>query len=437
MSAHLDEFKAAGGVCLIVYSALLSRGVDQCKMDMASSGTEPPLVVGPHSVCSSDLMSLLLRGVASENIFAYNPLAQAVKAAEGGEGGDGGEGSSPKVDWPQSVEVGMLSSSEKEFNMPVCDRLKSPDAPVWILHGGDHFTTAFAYPFKECGASLGLGGATEEEGAGKGAGEGDGGEGEEGGEAKADAGAEEAVVVAAGEEGDAGQGDAGEVPTLQLRRRCKELGLDRDGSRVALLARLEEAGESMGTAKGAEGGAEGGEKGKRVLSGFTLWHWNGLPPSGPRMSQVKIQPKDAPGLVNGSVGPAKASHKPVYVWGVKVGVAVVFVFVVVVTACVRMCMGSLSLCVYRLSSVICHLPSVVCRLSLSLSDSLSLLMPLSFSLSLSLSLSPFPTSLLFPLSLRYYKPLIGEIDDIVQARPADKQGAPNRWDTWHYEVCLV
>ena len=33
-----------------------------------------------------------------------------------------------------------------------------------------------------------------------------------------------------------------EVPTLQLRRRCKELGLDRDGSRVALLARLEEAG---------------------------------------------------------------------------------------------------------------------------------------------------------------------------------------------------
>ena len=33
-----------------------------------------------------------------------------------------------------------------------------------------------------------------------------------------------------------------EVPTLQLRRQCKELGLDRDGSRVALLARLEEAG---------------------------------------------------------------------------------------------------------------------------------------------------------------------------------------------------
>lgn len=43
----------------------------------------------------------------------------------------------------EETSVGILSFSELESNVPVCDSLKSPTLPVWILHGGDHFTTLF------------------------------------------------------------------------------------------------------------------------------------------------------------------------------------------------------------------------------------------------------------------------------------------------------
>lgn len=33
---------------------------------------EPPLIVGPHRICSSELMGLLLKGVASGNFGAQN-----------------------------------------------------------------------------------------------------------------------------------------------------------------------------------------------------------------------------------------------------------------------------------------------------------------------------------------------------------------------------
>lgn len=41
-------------------------------------------------------------------------------------------------------DVGLLSLSELESSIPVCDSLKSPRQPVWVLHGGDHYTVLFA-----------------------------------------------------------------------------------------------------------------------------------------------------------------------------------------------------------------------------------------------------------------------------------------------------
>ena len=46
--------------------------------------------------------------------------------------------------WPVGLGVGMLSSVELEHDIPVCNALKSPTQPVWILHGGDHFTLMWA-----------------------------------------------------------------------------------------------------------------------------------------------------------------------------------------------------------------------------------------------------------------------------------------------------
>ena len=43
--------------------------------------------------------------------------------------------------------VGFLTSGEIEVKMPVSDTLKSPRLPIWILHGGDHYTVAWSPDF--------------------------------------------------------------------------------------------------------------------------------------------------------------------------------------------------------------------------------------------------------------------------------------------------
>eukprot|EP00947_MAST-08B_sp_MAST-8B-sp1_P002785 g2785.t1 len=355
--AYLDAFTSPGGVCLILYSALLSRGVDQARLDMASSGTEPPLVVGPNSVCSSDLMSLLLRGVASANIFAYDPLAAAKSGgSDSKEDGDGDDkdkegGGAPKVDWPAEVEVGLLSTTEKEFNMPVCDRLKAPAVPVWILHGGDHFTTAFAVDTAHPGLGLGRQPAGGD-GGGKDA------SSALGAAAKAasvsalsspsllSSSSSPAVAAAAGPQlvpttgassdyvmsaGDRACAAAA-MPQIEPKDSDKDKGKGKDQDKVE---------EGKDTAE-EDGNAAAAAAVAAPPAPFALYHWNGLPPAGPRMARLEVT------AVGGTAGPARASHKAVF-----------------------------------------------------------------------------------------YKPLIGEIYDIVQARPEDKRGKPNRWEEWKYEVVLV
>ena len=124
--SRVELFKARGGCVLLVYAALLCRGVDQVKADVVSDMGEPPLIVGPHRICSSELMGLLLKGVASGNFGAQNATNTAGN------------------DWPVALGVGMLSSAELDSGITICNQLKSPSQPVWILHGGDHFTLAWA-----------------------------------------------------------------------------------------------------------------------------------------------------------------------------------------------------------------------------------------------------------------------------------------------------
>ena len=116
----LPSWKQRGGCCLLCYSAVLTRGIDKVKTDVALDAGSPPLVVGPHSLCSTELMTLLMAGVARGNVGAYSMA--------------GG-----KVDWRTAGSVGLLSRDELE-GMPLADALKSPSSPVYVLHGGDHFT---------------------------------------------------------------------------------------------------------------------------------------------------------------------------------------------------------------------------------------------------------------------------------------------------------
>lgn len=126
VAEHIADFANAGGCVLLVYSLVLTRGEDLIKADIGREGGEPPLIVGPNLLCSSELVSLCLRGVAGGNVGAF-----------------AGDGSC--FNWPLDTEfgVGLLSHLEVESGIPLCDALKFPRVPVWLCHGGDHFTVLF------------------------------------------------------------------------------------------------------------------------------------------------------------------------------------------------------------------------------------------------------------------------------------------------------
>jgi len=97
---------------------VLSRGLETIGKE-----AELPMIVGAFRLATTDLISLMMRGVADGNVGAFKQDASA-------------------NEWP-SGDVGLLSNTELSTKIPVADGLKFPKLPVYILHGGDHFTTLF------------------------------------------------------------------------------------------------------------------------------------------------------------------------------------------------------------------------------------------------------------------------------------------------------
>eukprot|EP00658_Telonema_sp_P-2_P032721 TRINITY_DN24155_c0_g1_i1.p1 TRINITY_DN24155_c0_g1~~TRINITY_DN24155_c0_g1_i1.p1 ORF type:complete len:506 (+),score=93.11 TRINITY_DN24155_c0_g1_i1:185-1702(+) len=124
--ANMTDFTEPGGVLLLVYSCLLTRTPEQVRKDLASEMENGPLILAPTFVCSMPLMGLMMRGQARGSISAYSPI--------------GGQ----PTDWPPALGVGLLSFSEVDSQIPVCDTLKTPAKNVWVLHGGDHFTVGYS-----------------------------------------------------------------------------------------------------------------------------------------------------------------------------------------------------------------------------------------------------------------------------------------------------
>lgn len=129
LAAQLQLFKAAGGAMLLVYSAVATYGADRFHHipDLI------PLVSNfeslPFQLCTSALMSLLLSGCPRENLSAYDTL------------------SGQPVEWDGTPnDIGFLSGSEKELRIRIHDAFKFPRKEVYVLHGRDHFTTAYAVP---------------------------------------------------------------------------------------------------------------------------------------------------------------------------------------------------------------------------------------------------------------------------------------------------
>ncbi|KAJ9472809.1 Protein FAM188A-like protein [Diplonema papillatum] len=120
---NLAEYKAPGGLVLLLYSGVLTRGVDNVKKDIDADAGDPPLVLAPFGICTSEMIGLFLQGKAGGNTSSYTITGE-------------------KQDW--DTVIGMLTVQEKELGVPLADSLKSPEAPVWVVHGGDHFTTLFS-----------------------------------------------------------------------------------------------------------------------------------------------------------------------------------------------------------------------------------------------------------------------------------------------------
>ncbi|CAE8728481.1 unnamed protein product, partial [Polarella glacialis] len=140
--SRIGAFQGPGGIIDLVYSAVFTRGFDLVKQEALSEGGELPLVPLAFNcwLCSMELMSLLLRGCAKGNVGAF--------CADG----------SPNTSWEGVTPIGILSRKEKETGIPMADSLKSPPSPVWVLHGGDHFTVAWARssPPADAGAQFAL-----------------------------------------------------------------------------------------------------------------------------------------------------------------------------------------------------------------------------------------------------------------------------------------
>jgi hypothetical protein len=129
----VNLLKGKGSCIRIIQACIETRGADQIRKDVASTHGELPLIVGPNALCSSELMTLLMKGKADGNF----------SAGSFDDGSGGAVKASSDDEWNASG-FGMLtfvsSSSSSAIAVQPANALMFPKWPVWVLHGGDHFT---------------------------------------------------------------------------------------------------------------------------------------------------------------------------------------------------------------------------------------------------------------------------------------------------------
>ncbi|GMH74801.1 hypothetical protein TL16_g06560 [Triparma laevis f. inornata] len=113
------------GLLILLLSMIETRGVDKVKSESSMPNTPfEPLVSGPFNLCGTELINLAIFGKATPNVGAYNPDDDNKKVAF------------------TPTPIGLISKSELS-SVPVADHWKAPTHPIFIVHGGDHFTLLF------------------------------------------------------------------------------------------------------------------------------------------------------------------------------------------------------------------------------------------------------------------------------------------------------
>lgn len=123
-----DNFPA---VVLILYSAILSRGLDNVQSDFDDPKSR---LMGAHSYCTQEMVNLLLCGVAVSNvhnntIFLGDPEEDADCVRLRG--------------LHKQNHIGFLSLFEHYGNFEVGTYYKTPQVPIWVVCSESHFSVIF------------------------------------------------------------------------------------------------------------------------------------------------------------------------------------------------------------------------------------------------------------------------------------------------------
>ena len=115
-------------ICLL-YSCLLTRGVDRVRDDMDDPDTA---LMAAHGYCSQEMVSLVTTGRAISNVFDGDVTL-----------GSGADQTRLKGIKSQG-EVGLLSLFEHYKSCQVGAHLKCPVFPIWLVCSESHFTVLWA-----------------------------------------------------------------------------------------------------------------------------------------------------------------------------------------------------------------------------------------------------------------------------------------------------
>jgi hypothetical protein len=136
MRTHYMQFTRIDGpaIPLIVYSCILTRGVEAVLTDMDVGMGSQATLVGAHNYATQELVNLLLTGRATTNVFdGVHQLTEAETTLE-------------LRGVLSRSSVGFLTLFESYGYLKVGKNYKQPVTPIWVICAESHYSVAFAAP---------------------------------------------------------------------------------------------------------------------------------------------------------------------------------------------------------------------------------------------------------------------------------------------------
>ncbi|ESO97147.1 hypothetical protein LOTGIDRAFT_143419, partial [Lottia gigantea] len=123
------------GVILVLYSAILSRGIQKVKNDFDEAGLK---LMAQHGYCTQEMVNLLLGGKGVSNVFN-----DTVELESGGV-------ITVLKGISSRSEIGLLSLFEHYKSCQVGTFYKTPKYPIWVVCSESHFSVLFSNKRELC-----------------------------------------------------------------------------------------------------------------------------------------------------------------------------------------------------------------------------------------------------------------------------------------------